>query len=156
MGAVQSNNYVSSNRKRGIYFYKENEYNLITNNYVSLNGYGIHIDDYSNNNKIHHNNFINNTNQAYGSSASSLWDSVYPNGGNYWSDYNGTDVNKDGIGDTPYNISYGQGEQMVLDRYPLMKQNGTPQQNVTVTPGFEISWVIFSAVIIFVLKRIQL
>ncbi|MGQ9691275.1 MAG: hypothetical protein ACUVQY_08465 [Thermoproteota archaeon] len=35
--------------------------------------------------------------------------------GNYWSDYNGSDVNSDGIGDTPYKV--GQ----VIDEYPLMK-----------------------------------
>jgi nitrous oxidase accessory protein NosD len=40
-----------------------------------------------------------------------------PNGpGNYWDDYNGSDENHDGIGDTPYEI-YGAGNQ---DLYPLM------------------------------------
>jgi len=35
--------------------------------------------------------------------------------GNYWSDYDGLDVDDDGIGDTPYAI-----ESNAQDDYPLM------------------------------------
>ena len=35
--------------------------------------------------------------------------------GNYWSEYNGTDSNQDGIGDTPYTINANN-----IDHYPLM------------------------------------
>jgi hypothetical protein len=59
------------------------------------------------------------------------WDDGYPSGGNYWSDYNGTDfyhgpyqnvTGSDGIGDTPYvvNVIYGND----TDHYPLMKPYG--------------------------------
>jgi parallel beta-helix repeat protein len=81
-------------------------------------------------NKIFHNNFINNGFQAVCSQYPSSiclndWDNGYPSGGNYWSDYNGTDLysgihpqsenGSDGIGDTFYN-SYS-----AVDRYPLMQ-----------------------------------
>jgi hypothetical protein len=36
--------------------------------------------------------------------------------GNYWSDYNGTDGNKDGVGDSAYVI-----DPLNQDRYPLME-----------------------------------
>ena len=76
-------------------------------------------------------NFINNSNyNAYDNSATNTWDNGYPDGGNYWWNYNGADIFKspnqdipgsDGIGDTPYNISGGAGAK---DRYPFMRENG--------------------------------
>lgn len=76
------------------------------------------------NNSIYHNNFINNTQNAY-DECINIWDNGYPSGGNYWDDYTGVDnyygpnqdtPGSDGIGDTPYNISGGSN----VDRYPLM------------------------------------
>jgi hypothetical protein len=91
-------------------------------------------------NLIYHDNFINNTIQAR-AAGNNLFDNGYPDGGNYWSDYNGTDqfsgpyqneTGSDGIGDKPYNtssfftwLSAAAGRVMyppqpVKDRYPLM------------------------------------
>ncbi len=75
-------------------------------------------------NRIYHNNFINNTVQAYVTpNYNNTWDNSYPSGGNYWSDYTGVDVyngpdqdvpGSDFRGDTPYIIN-----QNNTDRYPL-------------------------------------
>jgi len=70
----------------------------------------------SRNNLIYHNNFINNTRQVETDSWVNMWDNGYPSGGNYWSDYNGTDSDGDGIGDTPYII-----DENNVDRYPLVE-----------------------------------
>jgi len=95
----------------------------ITANDVSNNKYGVFL-YYSSGNVIHHNNFVDNTYQAgIYSSQSNVWDDGYPSGGNYWSDYNWTDlysganqnlVGSDGIGDTVYTIDANN-----YDRYPL-------------------------------------
>ncbi|MEW5937475.1 MAG: NosD domain-containing protein [Candidatus Thermoplasmatota archaeon] len=104
------------------------DWNTILDNAVSNNIYGVSLSS-SSNNTIYRNNFINNTNQAYDDTGTNFWNAAYPTGGNYWSDYNGTDnysgpnqniSGPDGIGDTSYtNILGGKGAQ---DNYPLMKE----------------------------------
>jgi parallel beta-helix repeat protein len=105
----------------GIYSWKSS--NIIHRNTVSNNDwYGIILSQ-SNGSIIYHNNFLNN--RVSGSPAyDNTWDDGYPSGGNYWSDYTGSDLygglyqnetGSDGIGDTPYVI-----DENNRDHYPLM------------------------------------
>ena len=118
------NNIASYNRRYGIQVgYSDN--NEIISNEVLNNPYGIEVQSSSSNNTIYHNNFINNIWQARVllSPLNTTWDDGYPSGGNYWSDYNGTDANHDGIGDTPYII-----DENNQDNYPLMNPYIPPEE----------------------------
>jgi len=71
----------------------------------------------SSNNSIYSNNFVNNNLQIFADSDSvNVWNIGVVGKGNYWSNYNGTDNNGDGIGDTPYII-----DEINQDNYPLME-----------------------------------
>jgi len=80
-------------------------------------------------NSVYHNNFINNGKPPMCLALETDWDNGYPSGGNYWSDYNGTDnyhgpnqsiPGNDGVGDTPYSGMSGLGQ----DNYPLTSPYG--------------------------------
>jgi len=103
------------------------------NNTLEDNNYGVNLDVstyVSINMLFYHNRFINNVVQATvpAEDVEGLhvidWNSSYPIGGNYWSNYGGTDlyqwpqqtvIGPDGIGDTPYTVY-----DVSIDHYPLM------------------------------------
>ena len=87
----------------------------ISNNIISNQSYyGIYIANRCDFNKIIGNNLLNNTIQAYQLSTN-FWSNNTL--GNFWSNYNGTDTNNDGFGDSPYVI-----QQNGEDLKPLMKK----------------------------------
>ena len=101
---------------------------IINGNTMSKNGEGIYVAYNTSNNKIYHNNFIDNKKQVYidteYGAVVNVWDDGYPSGGNYWSNYTGVDMKSgfyqnetgsDGIGDMPHTIDANN-----TDHYPLM------------------------------------
>jgi len=103
--------------------------NVFSENTIANNSYGLKTTLY--NSKFFHNNIVDNSVQTffYSTDYANAWDDGYPSGGNYWSDYNGTDLflgsaqnetGSDGIVDTPYFIDANS-----TDHYPL-KNPWTP------------------------------
>jgi len=88
--------------------------NTVVGNSFLNNNVGIYVN--CSGNVIYHNNFANNTKHVM-AFASSTWDNGFE--GNYWTNYNGTDLDSDGIGDT-----YIPWEG--VDHYPLMNPYWNP------------------------------
>lgn len=139
-----SDNFFTRNNGTGIGL-DHSDRNIIERNVVYENGLGsipqYHASGvrlfYSNSNSIFHNDIISNFEQAYcWVSVNNVWDNGYPSGGNYWRDYNGTDYDHDGIGETPYAIDADN-----VDRYPLMKEfmANQPPPNPPLTHGVPTS-----------------
>lgn len=124
---IISRNNITGNSEKGVLLSEAASSNTISENQITNNGgEGIYSSGSPSNNKIYHNNLIDNGKNAwvYPSVYANTWDDGYPSGGNYWSDYTGTDIKSgpnqdqpgsDGVGDTPYVLTGNN-----IDRYPLM------------------------------------
>jgi parallel beta-helix repeat protein len=123
-------NDILSNKRIGVFL--SGSMNVLIENNIqghndSLSGYGVQMDPYASSNTFYHNDFANNNVHLEGgdlAAVPNVWDNGYPQGGNYWDTYHGTDnysgyyqneTESDGIGDTSYQIT-----QTNIDRYPLM------------------------------------
>jgi parallel beta-helix repeat protein len=102
-------NTVNSNQF-GFWFWLATD-NMIKENTISENDLGFRIETGSDGNTFHTNNIIDNTIQVEDEGINT-WD----NGGgegNYWSDYTGSDLDHDGVGDTDL-------PHQGVDWYPMM------------------------------------
>jgi len=132
-----SDNHIENNKNGIVFEYACN--NTITGNSIKSNTqwglilnylgfYNRHYDFHPfSNNTFYHNNFVNNQQVLYSVEDQidkNLTTDNWDNGeeGNYWSNYNGTDNDGDGIGDTPYVI-----DENNQDNYPLVKQYIIPE-----------------------------
>jgi parallel beta-helix repeat protein len=128
-------------------------HNTVSLNYIADNEFGmkfpffLEVNEW--NNSIHHNSFVNNNKQyvagrihPYGWPPTNTWYDSMSGEGNYWSDYNGTDSDGDGIGDTPYIV-----DEHNKDNFPLMEPAIIPEfPSWLILPLFLMAT--FSAIII--------
>jgi len=129
-------------------------FHSMVDNTITDSQVGVWITESSHDNRIYHNNFLNNKYSVFGAEDATYvtqWDNGYPSGGNYWSNYDGADIysgvyqnetGSDGIGDTPYVFVVGN-ETLFTDKYPLM-------DTVSVIPEFP-SWLLSPLFVIFTL-----
>ena len=113
-GTIRDNDVLSSNFD-GIGLGTGSTNCLVTGNTVRNNSiFGIWVDTGSVNNLVYHNNFFFNKSHAVLSPGIVVqWNNGLE--GNYWTDYRGSDLNNDGVGDTPVFIDSNNS-----DVYPLM------------------------------------
>jgi parallel beta-helix repeat protein len=139
--SVFSGNNVTANNGAGIGL-DSSPYNTLFGNNLANNRYGFNL-YLSYDNMFYHNNFIDNTQHVYVESDDlNVWDDGYPSGGNYWSDYNGTDANHDGIGGTPYVI-----DAYNSDEYPLMVPHVIPEfPSLLILPLFFIATLLAATI----------
>jgi parallel beta-helix repeat protein len=123
-----SGNTFINNSCAGLSLYVNSDNNVVYNNIFCKNKYGIYIWSAGNGNEIYLNDFIDNDDNIISTNPPSIqWhsselvsyhynDKSYSSYlGNYWSDHSSSDVNGDGILESPYTVSNGAG----TDSYPL-------------------------------------
>jgi parallel beta-helix repeat protein len=117
-------NRITGNNQSNIAIGGDPKFNTISLNTIADSSIGVDIFN-SNNSEFYHNDFLNNikqVNNGYVNGVNggisigpsfNVWDKLFE--GNFWGDYNGTDLDHNGIGDEPYLI-----DSTNVDHYPLM------------------------------------
>ncbi|MFX1499855.1 MAG: NosD domain-containing protein [Promethearchaeota archaeon] len=120
-----SGNKANENFDYGIYLEKSN-YSIFSGNTIRDNDVsGVNISDsYSQYNLFYNNIFINNPINGIDNWTNNYWNNSVI--GNYWSDYPGSDLNDDGIGDIPYNKSG------IIDYLPIWDDGDSIKPIITI------------------------
>lgn len=121
----------------------------------------IELDQGAANNTFYGNSFPANCSVRINDAGTNFWD----NGtmGNYWTDYNGTDSNGDGIGDSPYIILGVKWDNAVggdvsfvaaYDNFPLMEPYNIEHDDI-ISPQTESSLALLVAAAVVVVAVIS-
>jgi parallel beta-helix repeat protein len=156
----------------GVHLFSADENRVFRNNISNSTAYGIFL-CCADGNTFYSNNFLANNLQVYEEhsvwtgmgfedyfSENNTWDAGSTLGGNFWSDYKGTDSDGDGMGDTPYII-----DALNQDNYPVIfpinipsptqspLPTPTPSEETTSTSeSFTTTLVIASAITVAVVS----
>ncbi len=143
-----ADNYLSNNYC-AIFVAYDSTFNRIVGNNMTKNSYAISFWE-SSGNKFFHNCFLNNAHGIFDRESTSIniWDNGYPSGGNYWSKFNATDIDGDGIADQPHNI-----DENNVDNYPLMYPYDKESDAILLPPpeSFPSTLVIASVITVTVI-----
>lgn len=132
IGFKESGNVIVENNQvlycaSGIYLdlspFQPDTINDIKNNQIAYNGTGVLFHNDWAGNIFKENYFKGNINQVAVNGARTANRNVWE--GNYWDDYTGFDQNKNGIGDTPYQL-YSYADQLLSDLPQTKFFKGTP------------------------------
>jgi parallel beta-helix repeat protein len=145
-GNLVARNMIANNSIAGISLLGSGGNRIIGNevafNHISSTSEGIYLSS-STGNSVYYNSIRNNTIQMFAVSSADMNGSVWNDGGvkpkgNFWSNYNGTDADGDGIGDTQLPWPCPRGGQpctsftsVGVDKYPLMNPWTFSSVNVT-------------------------
>ena len=143
-------NIANNNTYYGIYLWGSYN-NTITKNIINYNNITGIVVDTSNGNNIYLNCF-NNILNAIDNGSNNHWDNGI--NGNYWADYADLDIDGNGIGDVPYNITGSAGSR---DYFPLMKCPNPTIQVSEGIPGYNLFFLfgILSVIVIILSKKVK-
>ena len=146
---ICGNKVESNSRGRSGISVETSSHNVVYANYISGFSFGLRLDSLSENNTFYHNNFVDNDLLQVHVDADAdrnFWDNGRE--GNYWDDYNGTDSNRDGVGDSPYVINSEN-----IDNYPLVSPYHIENDTIVLPPPEPFPTVLFiasTALIVFI------